>query len=451
MICSSHIYRIAALQASVFHIIVLLQSLFAIVIFACSTKTILIMKKILLLAIAAIPFFTGCRKNQNPDPPKPGAGNGNGTVMPKGTVTGTAVSKTIGAGGGSFTSSDGGVTITIPAGAVSANTSFSVQRITNALPTSLGLNYRLLPEGTHFNQPVTISFHYTDSLIEGAREEDLLIATQDSAGVWQAYANTILDKTKKTLAVKSTHFSDWSAVSKLRMVVDKPSIDFGEKATLMIRGLGSYIVNDGLISIDSNDKVADITWKLSGEGNLNSLAPQIAYYTALSDRLPNPNPVTVYATVNLGMQGIAFLQRSVYVGKTFMEVVLNGNTNIYPNCQALVLAQMVQISAFNNAGNGGGFYIPLSGTGTYVWGEIPYAGFDVNYTIGGAQFTDNYMVCAQPAHYEQTHGTVTITKWGTDYIEGSYSGNLVNVPTGTCGDNAPPKLLSGRFKAKRVN
>jgi hypothetical protein len=105
----------------------------------------------------------------------PTAEDSKGTPLPKGTPAGIATTKVIGAAGGTITSADGGITFTIPAGAVSANTPFPIQPITSSMPTNLELNYRLLPEGTHFAQPVTITFHYADSLLKAPENKIYLL------------------------------------------------------------------------------------------------------------------------------------------------------------------------------------------------------------------------------------------------------------------------------------
>jgi hypothetical protein len=48
-----------------------------------------------------------------------------------GTPNGAAVTKTIGAAGGELASSDGRLTVQVPAGALSAETSLSIQPVTS--------------------------------------------------------------------------------------------------------------------------------------------------------------------------------------------------------------------------------------------------------------------------------------------------------------------------------
>lgn len=55
--------------------------------------------------------------------------------------------------------------LTIPAGALASNTNISIQPVTNQLPGGLGLGYDLLPNGTRFSVPATVTFHYTSDQV----------------------------------------------------------------------------------------------------------------------------------------------------------------------------------------------------------------------------------------------------------------------------------------------
>jgi hypothetical protein len=353
--------------------------------------------------------------------------------------------KAIGASGGTLVSADSLISVTVPAGAVVNNMEFSIQPITNNAPNGLGTGYRLLPEGTHFSQPVTLTFRYTDDLIDGSRQEDLLVASQDAAGVWQMQPGSVLDTTSKTISVKSTHFSDWSLLSEKQLVVDKPSIDFNDWASLWIRKL--TIKNTAIDT--AYGTLAQ--WGKTGAGTLdpNNMPSPMVFYQAPSF-VPSPNPVIITAKVPDALLGSVTLTRRVYVGKTYFEIVLDGNTNIYPNATAYVTSPYVSIEAHNSVGNGGKFYLPLSGTGTYQFGNMPYAGVDIFLQVGGLLFTDNYFVC-DPKSMKQTYGNITISKWASSaggYIEGAYSGDFVYQAVNSCSYTI--KKLSGRFRARRT-
>ncbi|MGZ4020170.1 MAG: hypothetical protein ACXVJ5_14040, partial [Flavisolibacter sp.] len=189
------------------------------------------MKKLFFALLAFVCIATSCRKGTG-DPAPPTLSKG--TPLPKGTPVGNAVTKTIGVAGGTISSSDSGIIVTVPAGAVSANIEFSIQAITNTAPNGIGGSYLLLPEGKHFDKPVSIQFKYTDDQLEGTVAEDLLVAYQDTAGVWNAAGGAQLDTIHKTITVTSEHFSRWSIFANTMLFVDRPSIDHRETANLVV-------------------------------------------------------------------------------------------------------------------------------------------------------------------------------------------------------------------------
>lgn len=140
-----------------------------------------------------------------------------------GTTKGTAATALIGAQGGVVRSGDGRLKVDIPAGALEADTTISVQALENTAHGRLGDGYRLLPEGTTFKQPVSLTFSYTDASVEGRAEAALGVAFQTAEGFWQWVDGPVIDEGANTVTVKTTHFSDWSLVSgfMLRPVVAK--------------------------------------------------------------------------------------------------------------------------------------------------------------------------------------------------------------------------------------
>ncbi|MFT3748096.1 MAG: hypothetical protein QM768_07250 [Agriterribacter sp.] len=150
-----------------------------------------------------------CKKN-----PSQQINNDLPAITPVGTPDGDAVTKEIGAAGGSISSADRKIDVTIPPGAVNVNTPFSIQPITNNCPGGLNA-YRLLPSGITFPNPVTISFKYTDEETDGSLSELLGIAFQDGSGIWYRIPSANIDTVAKTISVKAKHFTDWSKLSRL--------------------------------------------------------------------------------------------------------------------------------------------------------------------------------------------------------------------------------------------
>ncbi|MGZ3853386.1 MAG: hypothetical protein ACXVBX_11390, partial [Flavisolibacter sp.] len=174
------------------------------------------------------------------------------------------------------------------------------------------------------------------------------------------------------------------------------------------------------------------------------------------DHDPTPNPVSVSADVmdlltplNNSLEH-RLLTRKIYISSTYLEIVLNGNTNIYPNATAAFSNGILHIRAFNQAGNGGLLNPVLSGTGTFSWGNDGGAK-DIFVWVGGIPFGDYYSVCEPPAHTETTKGIIEVTKWANtigDYTEGEFEGEVVyNKADRTC--THVIKTVKGRFRAKR--
>ena len=134
-----------------------------------------------------------------------------------GEPNGAAASATIGAAGGSLTSLDGSLSLTIPPGALGADTNIQIQPITNLAHGGLAQAFRLAPNGQTFAQPVTLTFTYADQDIADAAPEVLGVAFQTPEGYWQLANNISVDKNAKTVSATTTHFTDWAYVEQFRI------------------------------------------------------------------------------------------------------------------------------------------------------------------------------------------------------------------------------------------
>lgn len=413
------------------------------------------MKKIIFLIIFLGSLVAGCQKNTTVvDPPLPPVPKGIPTA--KGTPIGSATTRTIGSAGGTINSLDSEITVIVPAGAVTENTEFSIHPITNTAPNGIGTSYLLLPEGKHFNQPISIQIKYTDDEIDGTIPEQLFLAYQDTAGVWNARGLPKVDTINKTITITSEHFSRWAAFANTRLIVDKPTVDFSEFAHLSVSEV--YDSEDfipglitGYVPLDTAKTKHEVSnWKANSQGNLLPYQDRARYLSP--PYTPTPNPVTISVQVTDGQNSnhSITLKRKIYVNDSYFEIVLNDNTNIYPFALAYATPPYISITGSNSLGNGGTLYLPMTGAGTYEYGDIQLAGVDINMTVGGLKFTDLYFTC-NPSAANQTHGNVVITKWADkigDYIEGTFSGDLVYQAPGSCSNTM--KHMTGRFKAKRM-
>ena len=139
-------------------------------------------------------------------------GTGRPTPTAQGTPIGPPATASIGSAGGSLTSPDGLLTLTVPAGTVPGSTSFTIQPITNLAPGGVGTAYLLKPEGTTFKQPVTLTFKADQALAAGHALDRLTVSTQESQGYWLRVPGTTVkrDAVAKTVSATTQHFSGWT-------------------------------------------------------------------------------------------------------------------------------------------------------------------------------------------------------------------------------------------------
>lgn len=173
-----------------------------------------------------------------------GGGGGGGSnnpppgAVPKATAvgapTGVVTSATIGAAGGDVTSGDGKVTVTVPAGALAADTAIGIQPIENNAHGGLGSGYRFTPDGQVFAQPVTVTFAYTDADVLGTAAEALGAAFQDVDGFWELLDGAVVDTGAKTVSVTTDHFTDFSAVQGFQILPHAATVNTGDGIGLKV-------------------------------------------------------------------------------------------------------------------------------------------------------------------------------------------------------------------------
>jgi hypothetical protein len=169
-----------------------------------------------------------------------GGGSGGGgrgpvaTATPVGPPTGAVVSKTIGVAGGEVTSGDGNLKVTVPAGALAADTDIGIQPVENKAFGGLGSGYRLTPDGQDFTQPVTLAFTYTDADLVGTAPEALGVAFQTPEGYWQLAADISVDTGAKTVSATTRHFTDWGYVEQFRINPAEKVVTLGEAASFQV-------------------------------------------------------------------------------------------------------------------------------------------------------------------------------------------------------------------------
>ena len=109
-------------------------------------------------------------------------------------------SATIGQAGGSIRSTDGRLTLKIPAGALGTNTSLSIGNTANGAPQGVGSGYTVAPGGLSLAKPGLLVLNYGSSDTEGSSPGSLGLAFQ-SGGKWYVATGGSADTAARTLTV----------------------------------------------------------------------------------------------------------------------------------------------------------------------------------------------------------------------------------------------------------
>lgn len=169
-------------------------------------------------------MLTSCKKTDGTNAVTGGTGatgtfiNTTPAATDSGQPVGTAVNKIIGPAGGTIVSSDGQATLAIPAGALTVSTNISIVPISNSMPGGMGLAYSFLPNGTKFNTPATLTFHYDITDGDDNSADSKYIAYQDSAGRWRGnIVDRDYDTVAQTISLGITHFTRYAPADGVRL------------------------------------------------------------------------------------------------------------------------------------------------------------------------------------------------------------------------------------------
>jgi adhesin/invasin len=119
------------------------------------------------------------------------------------------------ASGKTFTAQDGAVSVTVPAGAVTQNTSMTVTASTTAPanPRLLtGTAFDFGPPGLTFAQPVTLTIKYNPALVPSDSPESGLQLYEVVGSAWRVVAGSTADLTAKTVSGSVTHVGTYSVM-----------------------------------------------------------------------------------------------------------------------------------------------------------------------------------------------------------------------------------------------
>lgn len=257
--------------------------------------------------------------------PAPSPSGATPLATPVGAAQGSPSTASLTSAGGTLTSADGKLKLTVPEGALNAPATISIQPIGNSAPGRIGSGYRLQPEGMVFAKPVQISFTYADGDLPGSSADALGVATQKSDGTWRWLDGT-LDRTARTVTAATTHFSDWSLVKGFQLRPPTATVKTGGTVPLKL----TYCFappesGDDLTPIgyncDDENAPAPLNWAVNwsvngapgGNGTVGTVSGNgaVATYTAPAQK-PATNPVAVSAEVQ-GSKGKVLVVSNITV------------------------------------------------------------------------------------------------------------------------------------------
>ncbi|GEM_PF-4793442 len=260
-------------------------------------------------------------------------------VTDVGTPSGSITEATIGAAGGTLRSSNGRLQLTVPPGALAADTRISIRPMTNHAHGGKGKAYRLLPDGQTFQKPVKLTFSYTDKDLNGTTAAALGGAFQTPEGYWHWVDKPVVNTAAKTVTISTTHFTDfsfvegWSLRPEEAKVLVNNRIDLAVKYCYPYRGPDPNKPDPVGLGMDCDGAYSDLAplvpvteWAVNGVpggdselGTVEAAADNgfTATYTAPATK---PSPATVDVTARLPMDGVTLL---------FSRITILDKVNIY--------------------------------------------------------------------------------------------------------------------------
>ncbi|CCH53142.1 hypothetical protein BN8_02214 [Fibrisoma limi BUZ 3] len=371
-------------------------------------------------------------KPVNPEPTTPDTVQpATGEPTEAGQPAGMPVTKTIGPAGGVIMLPDNHLTLTIPAGAVTKETTITVQPIENKAFGGAGQAYQITPNELPLQKAATLSWQYTPEDLDGSAPEALGLAYQDKNGVWQGRTDVKLDKAQQTASASVSHLAHWSFYEQFQIKVDRKVIAPTEQANLVVyyqlgasdpkgpNDLESLLAPLTPLKTLSASRV--VRWTINGVtagvghsdnyANAGQLTEDRSLAKAAYDaptREPETNPVAIAAEVDLKQFGRIILVQSIQVESNSLLQV-GGQTDSNPNISLTVTGKELRAVIMSGMGVPMvSFVIPnYTGKGTYSFPEpkgiVNQATAVVDYGNG---YTQGYY---HPVTTEWISGNVTLT------------------------------------------
>jgi hypothetical protein len=133
------------------------------------------------------------------------AGCGSGSTVDRPITT-----MMVGEAGGSLSSANGRLDVSVPPGAVASDVAFTIQQIDSPRAGAVGQVFELGPSGMTFLKPVTLGFHFSEADLGTNSPEALQVATLATGG-WEMVPSTC-DLTTGIVSGGVLHFSPWTLI-----------------------------------------------------------------------------------------------------------------------------------------------------------------------------------------------------------------------------------------------
>ncbi|WP_295128796.1 hypothetical protein [uncultured Chitinophaga sp.] len=373
-----------------------------------------------------------------------------------------AVTKVIGAEGGTLSLGNDSVKIVVPAGAVSSATTFSIQPVENTLQQSDGkVSYELLPHDVNFSKPISVSFKYAADL--SMNEDVLMVAYRDEAGKWRDLP-TALDKTNNTVTVEKSSFSIFEIYEKIFLMPVKDQVAPGEYTEVLLGTLFSSPNQDVLLapltpSFQNGNELYEVirtgqvtkikNWRIvTGPGSIevaNDMKSKALYtapttMTKLTDKalievtLEGVRPVKdPKAPGGERLTGLLIIRTEVDIMAGYIRLQYNGKEYVLRS--ELAAGMFTQkLMGIHGESEDGEIAVAIGinsdgpgSAGAYPW-DLAYkpGTSSVTVTVDDDTWTVGHHECGDPGKAVTASGKVDVTEWGAigEVVSGNFSGSM---------------------------
>ncbi|MGM9510912.1 hypothetical protein ACS5NO_24470 [Larkinella sp. GY13] len=278
------------------------------------------------LFLCFVLWFGACK----PAGQEPEQASGPPAITEVGQSIGPLATKTIGPAGGTLTSTDGRLTLAIPAGALSAETALTVEPVENTAPNGVGRGYHFGPEGTRFAKPASWTYHYQPGEFNGVGP--VAIAVQQPDRSWVLTQGARQDTANRTITTQIRHFSWWSLVTQYQLIPPADTMLINTKNNFEVQ-YTDYPGGFPKFDADGKDLLAPLGWILSakpsviksitlngqksgGDAGRFQMLPgadkTVIEYTS-PDKQPARNPVALTLELQLPGTGLFMLTSNIFI------------------------------------------------------------------------------------------------------------------------------------------